>query len=252
MIFPHPNRNLQELELSSNLKINYKRGTKLVKDHLPKLTKIVVWGTSSHAKTITQTLILDSNYEIAGYMDSVNLKSKGKRFLGKRIFGGFEELNTVKQKKIKDIVLAFGHCSKRIEIGKMLLGQGFTLPVISHPSTTVDKATDIADGAVILAGAIIDCDCSIGRFTIINLGSVVSHCCTIGEGTHICPGVTIAGGTSIGSGCWIGVGSSIIDKVTIGDNVFIGAGAVVVSDIPPGRLVYGNPAKIIRSINNDF
>ncbi|MCK4790520.1 MAG: hypothetical protein KAV87_42685 [Desulfobacteraceae bacterium] len=51
---------------------------------------------------------------------------------------------------------------------------------------------------------------------------------------------------------WIGIGSCIIDNVNIGDGKFIGAGSVVVKDIPKGVLAYGNPAHVIRSIDEEF
>lgn len=39
----------------------------------------------------------------------------------------------------------------------------------------------------------------------------------------------------------------------IGNNVIIGAGAVVVKDIPDNSVAVGNPARVIRSINeNDY
>ena len=50
---------------------------------------------------------------------------------------------------------------------------------------------------------------------------------------------------TIGSNVFIGVNSIILPGVQIGDNVIIGAGAVVTKSIPPGKIVGGNPARII-------
>lgn len=44
--------------------------------------------------------------------------------------------------------------------------------------------------------------------------------------------------------------SIIIGKIKIGDNVIIGAGSVVLCDIPSNSIVAGNPARIIKMINN--
>ena len=52
----------------------------------------------------------------------------------------------------------------------------------------------------------------------------------------------------IGNGVWIGGGAIILPGVTIGDGSVIGAGSVVPRDVPPGNLVAGNPARIIRSL----
>ena len=52
-------------------------------------------------------------------------------------------------------------------------------------------------------------------------------------------------GASIGSNC------TILSHVTIGENAIIGAGSVVTKDVPPGTIVAGNPAKVLRTINKD-
>lgn len=53
----------------------------------------------------------------------------------------------------------------------------------------------------------------------------------------------------IGEWCWIGGHATICPGVTIGDRSVIGAGAVVVKDIPPDSLAVGNPARVIRKLN---
>ena len=56
---------------------------------------------------------------------------------------------------------------------------------------------------------------------------------------------------SIGNNVWIGGNATICPGVSIGNNVVIGAGAVVTKDFPNDVFIGGNPAMIIRSINND-
>lgn len=55
---------------------------------------------------------------------------------------------------------------------------------------------------------------------------------------------------SIGKNVWIGGNATICPGVTIGDNVVIGAGAVVTKNVPADVFVAGNPAKIIKKIDN--
>lgn len=53
---------------------------------------------------------------------------------------------------------------------------------------------------------------------------------------------------TIGDNVWIGGNAVILPGVTIGDDAFILTGSIVVKDIPPNAMVSGNPAKIIKYI----
>lgn len=55
----------------------------------------------------------------------------------------------------------------------------------------------------------------------------------------------------IGNNVWIGGKATICPGVVIGDNSVIGAGSVVVKDVPADVVVAGNPAKVIRHIDDE-
>ena len=46
----------------------------------------------------------------------------------------------------------------------------------------------------------------------------------------------------------IGSNATILGGVTVGEAAIVGAGSVVTEDVPPGTIVAGNPAKVIRKI----
>jgi len=52
----------------------------------------------------------------------------------------------------------------------------------------------------------------------------------------------------VGANVWIAAGVTIIGGVTVGENSVVAAGSVVTHDVPPGTLVGGNPARVIRHI----
>ncbi|ETY75391.1 sugar O-acetyltransferase [Lactiplantibacillus fabifermentans] len=54
----------------------------------------------------------------------------------------------------------------------------------------------------------------------------------------------------IGKNCWFGAGVIVVPGITIGDNVVIGAGSVVTKDLPDNVIAVGDPAKVLRSIND--
>ena len=133
-----------------------------------------------------------------------------------------------------------------------------------------------------LYGCTIGDDTKIGAFVEVQKNAAIGRNCKISSHTFICEGVTIEDDVFIGHGVtfindtyprataqdgrlqteadWaveptlvkkgasIGSGSTILAKVTIGEKAMIGAGSVVTKDVPPGAIVAGNPAKILREL----
>ena len=56
---------------------------------------------------------------------------------------------------------------------------------------------------------------------------------------------------TIGSDVWVGGGAVICPGVTIGDRSVIGAGSVVTRDIPPDVFAVGNPARVVRRLDEN-
>ncbi|MDN3449396.1 sugar O-acetyltransferase [Planococcus sp. APC 3906] len=55
---------------------------------------------------------------------------------------------------------------------------------------------------------------------------------------------------TIGDNVWLGGNAVIGPGITIGNNVVVAAGAVVVKDVPDNVVVGGNPARILKVIDN--
>lgn len=130
-----------------------------------------------------------------------------------------------------------------------------------------------------LYGCAIGDNTKIGTFVEVQKNASVGKNCKISSHSFVCEGVTIeddvfighgvmfindiypratAGGalqteadwkverTLICKGASIGTGSTILANITIGANALVGAGSVVTKDVPPNAIVAGNPAKLIR------
>ena len=63
-------------------------------------------------------------------------------------------------------------------------------------------------------------------------------------------GTARMGHTSIGRNVWIGSGTRITKGVTIGDHTVVGAGSIVTSSLPEGVIAAGNPARVIRALED--
>jgi acetyltransferase-like isoleucine patch superfamily enzyme len=55
----------------------------------------------------------------------------------------------------------------------------------------------------------------------------------------------------IGRNVWIGFDVCVLPGVTIGEGSIVGARSVVTEPVPPYTVVAGNPARVIREIEND-
>jgi acetyltransferase-like isoleucine patch superfamily enzyme len=133
-----------------------------------------------------------------------------------------------------------------------------------------------------LYGCEIGDETKIGAFVEIQKNASVGKRCKISSHTFVCEGVTIEDNVFVGhnvafindsypratageqlqteadwkvertlvkKGASIGSGCTILSNITIGENALIGAGSVVTKDVPPNTIVAGNPARVLRSID---
>ncbi len=119
---------------------------------------------------------------------------------------------------------------------------------------------------------------SIGDDVSVGTHSVIEHHVTLGDGVRIHSNVFIPEFSIIEYGAWvgpnvvmtnakyprgrdvkrelkgprlmpgakIGANATLLPGVTIGRGALVGAGAVVVADVPDGKVVVGNPARVIK------
>jgi maltose O-acetyltransferase len=64
-------------------------------------------------------------------------------------------------------------------------------------------------------------------------------------------GLEVAKAIVIEENVWIGGGAILLPGVRVGRNAVVGAGAVVSRDVPANTIVAGNPARVIREIEQD-
>lgn len=209
--------------------------------------KIVIWGASGHALVVANIVKLTKRYDLVGFIDDINLESKGNSFSGFPILGGKEQLENLLVRDIKHLIFGFGCCLSRLKLSEFIREMGFSLASAIHPQAIVEDGVTIGDGTVIFARAVVNPGTSIGENVIINTCASIDHECFIADGAHICPGVTLGGRVSVGRATWIGIGATVKDGVNIGAGALIGAGSVVLRDIPDNVIAYGVPAKVIKS-----
>jgi len=118
----------------------------------------------------------------------------------------------------------------------------------------VENECNIADNVKIHS------NCFIPEFTILKENSWVGPNVTMTNVLHPpCPafkryapiyGKKCCAGPIVEKNAIIGGGSVLLPGVIIGENALIGAGSVVTKDISPNVVAYGNPAKMIKRIED--
>ncbi|QPZ38859.1 sugar O-acetyltransferase [Paramicrobacterium chengjingii] len=57
------------------------------------------------------------------------------------------------------------------------------------------------------------------------------------------------GPITLGNNVWLGANVTVLPGVTIGEDAVVGAASVVTKDVPPGMIVVGSPARIVRAVD---
>lgn len=143
-------------------------------------------------------------------------------------------------------------------------------------SSNIGEGTSIWQFAVVLAGAQIGRDCNICAHTFIENEVILGDRVTVKCGVYLWDGIEVQDDVFIGpaaaftndkfprskewpdsypktlimSGASIGANATILPGITIGCNAMVGAGSVVTRSVPDNAVVLGNPAKIVRYLEN--
>jgi acetyltransferase-like isoleucine patch superfamily enzyme len=122
----------------------------------------------------------------------------------------------------------------------------------------------IGEGVSVWSNTVIDYGCVIGDRVKIHSNVYIPQFSVIEDDVFIAPGCTFANdmhpgcvcseyenmkGPTIRRGARIGVNVTMTPGVEIGAYALVGSGSVVTRDVPPGAVVAGSPARVMKMTN---
>jgi acetyltransferase-like isoleucine patch superfamily enzyme len=120
----------------------------------------------------------------------------------------------------------------------------------------------IGDNCSVGTNAVLEPGNRIGSRSRIHSGCFLENA-TVGERVFVGPNVTFTddphppcvsctesvGGATVEDGASIGGNATLMPGVRIGSGALVGGGSVVTKDVPPGMVVAGNPAHVMKPVS---
>ena len=206
---------------------------------------VVIWGCSGHAAVLLDILghhglqvkaFIDQKPQIS-LIESIPVLVGGEAWLRWRESKGL-------QSTVYGVAAIGRQGGHRQQVQNFFVSNGMAMPILIHPYASVSPQARLGHGVQVLAGAVIAARAHVGDMCIVNHRANIDHECVLERGVTIAPAATLCGCVHVGEDAFIGAGATVLPRLFIGAGAMVGAGAIVTHDVPPGALVYGNPARI--------
>jgi sugar O-acyltransferase (sialic acid O-acetyltransferase NeuD family) len=209
---------------------------------------LLVFGASGHAKVVLDAIERLATYRVAGLV--VREGPAGPDVFGYPVVGDDENIRSVLESRHVDgAVVAIGDNWRRHEVARSVRERfpWIAFPAIVHPSARVARGVTIGEGAVLLAGVVVNSDAAVGDFCLLNTNSSLDHDSRMDLASSLGPNAAVGGGAAIGAFSAVAMGATVLQNRHVGEHAIVGAQALVLKDIPSHTVAYGAPAKPVRA-----
>lgn len=185
---------------------------------------IILVGYGGHAKSVADCIERKKEYSIIGYTEPAEVESRYP------YLGTDEVLKHYYSKGIRNVAICqgyLGHGELRQKLYKFVKDIGYTLPVITDPSSIISSTAVIGEGTFIGKGAIVNAEARIGKMAIINTMSLVEHECVVGDFSHVAVSAVLCGQVEVGEAAFIGANSTVIQCRKIESGKIVPSGVTI-------------------------
>ena len=203
------------------------------------MKRIIVLGAGGHARVLLDALRLfpTTEIEIIGATD-VSPETIDRSKLSCPLLGADEKVFAYETKEVFLVngLGSIGDTAMRMKLFDNFKTKGYRFDGVIHPSAVLAKDIQLSEGVQIMAGAVVQTGCRIGRNVVINTRASVDHDGIIGDHVFIAPGATLSGGVSVGEHSHVGTGATLIQGCRIGKNCFVNARSIVRENLSDNTL----------------
>lgn len=211
------------------------------------MKKIIVVGAGGFGKEVAW-MAKRCGREVLGFLDGTPEKQHTK-IMGFDVLGPLEEAN---QYIDCEFVIATGNPRSRKKIIELFFNdEKFKFATLIDPSAIVGQEVFIGVGSIICAGAILTVDLEIGNHAIININCTIGHDVRIKNFVTIAPNASISGNVILQDLVEVGTNATLREKLVVKEGAMIGMGAVLTKDVEINHVMVGNPAKLLKVIENN-
>ncbi|NIP77950.1 MAG: 2,3,4,5-tetrahydropyridine-2,6-dicarboxylate N-acetyltransferase, partial [Gemmatimonadetes bacterium] len=126
-----------------------------------------------------------------------------------------------------------------------------------EPGCIIRDGAEIGEHVIGMMGAVVNIGAVVGDGTMLDMNCVVGARAMVGTNCHIGAGAVLAGVLEppsadpvvIEDDVLIGANAVILEGVRVGRGSVVAAGAVVTGDVPPMSVAAGQPARVIKEVD---
>lgn len=209
-----------------------------VVQHDANYNNVIIIGGRGGAKMVIEAIRSTGYVGIEGIIDD-QLK-KGDHVMGVPVLGGDDELETLRKKGFRNVVLSFSalhDLPSREKKYRELKTKGYQFPNVVHARATVEPSVSLGEGNIILANAMVGSEVALGNINYVNTGSMICHESVANSNNHFAPNSVIAGRVRIGSNNLVGMCVTTYFEIEMGDNNIINNGCNVVKNVKNNQII---------------
>ncbi|MDX1675388.1 MAG: 2,3,4,5-tetrahydropyridine-2,6-dicarboxylate N-acetyltransferase [Longimicrobiales bacterium] len=126
-----------------------------------------------------------------------------------------------------------------------------------EPGCIIREGAEIGDNVIGMMGAVVNIGAVVGDGTMLDMNCVVGARAMVGRNCHIGAGAVLAGVLEppsatpvvIEDDVLVGANAVVLEGIRVGAGSVVAAGAVVNRDVPPLSVAAGQPARVIKEVD---